>query len=189
MGRIAGNGTSKEGRHPTDNYPTDPRWTRALLGHVELRGSVWEPAAGDGAMVRALEEHRYEVRATDLTTGHDFLLTEDRAGTVVTNPPYKVLTEFALKGLRQADELLCLLVGWHLVAGGAKRVRELWRAHPPNRVVVIGERMVVAGAASQFNHAWVVWDLKRPKPPGGRADLAWHLAKGEGRTTGKGGAA
>ena len=53
-------------RQSHDFYPT-PDWvTQALLKHVTLRGPVWEPCCGDGAMSRVLERAGHKVVATDL---------------------------------------------------------------------------------------------------------------------------
>lgn len=169
-GRIAGNQTAD--RHPRDAYPTQPAWTRVLLDRVQLRGGVWEPAAGDGAMSRIIETAGYEVRSTDIVDGVDFLTCTDRAGTIITNPPYKDLDEFVSHGLQQADHMLCLLVGWHFLAGGARRADGTWIPHPPTRIIVIAERMRVNGSPSQFNHAWVIWD----KSAQGPTTLEWAHA-------------
>ncbi len=49
-----------------DFYAT-PAWvTEALLRHVRLRGPVWEPCCGDGAMSSVLSDHGYDVVSTDL---------------------------------------------------------------------------------------------------------------------------
>jgi hypothetical protein len=51
-------GYQREGR---DFYAT-PNWvTEALLRHVSLRGPVWEPCCGDGAMATVLAAHGYDV--------------------------------------------------------------------------------------------------------------------------------
>lgn len=90
-------------RREADYYPT-PAWVvDALAEHVVLRNKIiWEPAAGEGQMVRALEAHGASVIATDLTPrpeirveAHDFtqfgaplcVPTSAKIG-VVTNPPY-----------------------------------------------------------------------------------------------------
>jgi hypothetical protein len=57
-------------REKDDFYPTPPEPTRALL-HAEIDrlrdfGTIWEPAAGDGAMVREMESVGLTVRASDL---------------------------------------------------------------------------------------------------------------------------
>lgn len=161
MPRIAGNQAAD--RHPADDYPTDDRWTRILLDNVALRGEVWEPAAGEGRMAKVLAE-RYQVRATDLYGDPpvDFLDCSDMADTIVTNPPYRLLDDFIVHGLAQSREMLCLLMGWHFLAGGAGRVSDIWRPNPPDRILVVPQRMHVGGKPSQFNHAWVVWDHRRP---------------------------
>lgn len=173
MARIAGNQSSKGKRHPTDLYPTDQAWTRVLLDHQPLEGPVWECAAGTGEMASVLEE-KYEVLSTDLTTGEDFLTSTRRAPSIVTNPPYRILDEFVLHGLRQTDHYLCLLVGWHYVGGGAGRSSKVWVPTPPNRVMVIPERMKVNGKSSQFNHAWVVWDVQEKAT---KTCLEWRSVK------------
>src|SRR4051794_29054930 len=49
-----------------DFYAT-PTWvTEALLRHVRLRGPVWEPCCGDGAMSTVLATHGHEVVSTDI---------------------------------------------------------------------------------------------------------------------------
>lgn len=57
-------------REKDDFYPTPPEPTRAFL-HAEIDrlrdfGTIWEPAAGDGAMVREMELLGLTVRASDL---------------------------------------------------------------------------------------------------------------------------
>ena len=49
-------------RKDYDNYPT-PAWcVRRLLERVDLPGGTWlEPAAGDGAIVRAVRAARHDV--------------------------------------------------------------------------------------------------------------------------------
>jgi hypothetical protein len=170
MARIAGNQTAD--RHPADDYPTDSRWTRALLDNVKLRGEIWEPAAGSGAMVAVLREAGYSVRATDLSTGTDFLISTEHADTIVTNPPYRHLDRFVEKGLKLSDEMLCLLMGWHFVAGGKQRAQRVWLPTPPTKVLAVVSRMRVGDITSQYNHAWVVWD-KRVLHTG--AELSWVI--------------
>lgn len=172
MPRIAGN--QQADRHPKDDYPTDPRWTRALLRNVKLRGTIWEPAAGDGAIVKVLEAEGYSVVATDISRGEDFLTSGREADTIITNPPYRLLDRFIEHGLLMADETLCLLIGWHFLPGGTKRADEVWIRRPPNLVIAVPERMRHGGGqSSQYNHAWVVWDLQRPSD---HTRLMWEHA-------------
>ena len=71
--------------------------TEALLRHVRLRGPVWEPCCGTGAMSAVLAAHGHAVVSSDLadrgfgTAGVDFLACNAVAGgcrSIVTNPPY-----------------------------------------------------------------------------------------------------
>jgi len=69
-------GYAREGR---DFYAT-PAWvTEALLAHIKLRGPVWEPCCGTGAMSRVIEAAGYQVHSTDIAdrgygqTGVNFL--------------------------------------------------------------------------------------------------------------------
>lgn len=159
MGRIAGNQTVRP-RKSNDDYSTDPRWVRALLSKISLVDEVWEPAAGDGQIVRELQIHGYSVAQSDIQRGDDFLKSERRANTIITNPPFSLANEFIHHAIRQADDLVCLLLGWHLVAGGKHRFDTVFNIKRPTVVFAVVERMKVDQAASQFNHAWVVWDKR-----------------------------
>jgi hypothetical protein len=69
--------------HPLDAYFSPPEATAALLAieHDRLPQRLWEPAAGDGAIVQPLRLAGYEVIASDLvdyggegiTPGVDYL--------------------------------------------------------------------------------------------------------------------
>jgi len=160
MARIGGN-QSNDDRHPTDLYPTHPVWTESLLDTVVFRGPIWECANGHGDMTKVLQEYGYDVRATDILTGVDFLVQDERwVGSIVTNPPYRYADEFIFKALELATEQVAMLLPIGAL-GGQRRYRDLWGKHPPATVVVVAARMPIgSGGASQFNHVWVVWDRR-----------------------------
>jgi hypothetical protein len=96
-----------------DLYETPPEATRALLRRGILPRSVWEPAAGRGAISRELEAAGISVAKTDLVAhlgadphiyaGVDFLMTSTPppgVQAIVTNPPYKLADEFVRHGLK-----------------------------------------------------------------------------------------
>lgn len=130
MTRIAGNQTDGP-RAERDLYPTDPAWTNVLLDNITLpEGVMWEPAAGDGAIVDVLREYGYtNIKATDIDPQAsgirkvDFLTCAGHAPTIITNPPFGLFDEFVAHGLARADVLLVLLVGWHRLAGGTARAQ------------------------------------------------------------------
>ena len=185
-------GFERQGR---DFYAT-PGWvTEALLQHIRLRGPVWEPCCGDGAMARVLEAHGHRVIASDIAErgfgepGVDFLrCLAPHAGcrSIVTNPPYgdtgshrgQARSSLAmLDFLRHALSLtaamqgqLALLVRLQWIAG--KRAAELMSAAPFAATIVLTRRirwfeMGEDTNSAQHHHAWVVFDHAHPagRPP------------------------
>jgi hypothetical protein len=185
-------GYEREGR---DFYAT-PAWvTEALLRHVWLRGPVWEPCCGDGAMSSVLADHGYDVVSTDLvdrgfgTPGVDFLgscVVPGGCRSIVTNPPYgdtgsqegQSRSPTAMLGfLRHAMRLtesgqgqLALLVRLQWVAG--KRAADTLSAGPFSAMIVLTHRirwfdMGERTNTAQHHHAWVVLDHAHPpgQPP------------------------
>ena len=178
-----------------DFYAT-PSWvTEALLRHIRLRGPIWEPCCGDGAMAIVLGRHGYTVVSSDIadrgfgTPGVDFLACREvPAGcrSLVTNPPYgdsglhagqsRSLTAM-LGFLRHALMLtaavqgqLALLVRLQWIAG--QRVAAVMSGAPFSAVVVLTHRILWFERGedtkpAQHHHAWVVFDHAHPpgQPP------------------------
>lgn len=67
-------------RQADDFYATPRSAIEQLLDVEPFYGSIWEPACGDGAISRVLQERAYKVTSTDLVdrgygaAGVDFLL-------------------------------------------------------------------------------------------------------------------
>jgi hypothetical protein len=162
-------------REGNDFYPTPPGPTRAILSAEidRLRdfGTVWEPAAGDGAMVREMESVGLTVRASDLIdrgcgadirSFYDFPVAPSKA--ILTNPPFsecawgsgkaRWLTH-ALDNL--SIEYMALLLPFTFC--GAAGLAKLWNRHAPARVHLLRWRIDFTGqGASPATNAWVVWD-------------------------------
>ena len=162
MARIGGNQRNDD-RHPNDLYPTHPHWTNVLFDVVKFKGPIWEPAAGNGDMVDVIKGRGYSVRATDISTGQDFLkCTQPWKGDIVTNPPYRILDAFIEKALELASGRVAMLMPIGAL-GGKSRHSRLWTVHPPETVLVVASRMPVMGKTSQFNHVWAIFnDSERP---------------------------
>ena len=169
--------------------------TEALLRHVRLRGPVWEPCCGDGAMSTVLEAAGHQVVSTDLmdrgfgTPDVDFLACRDVPGqcrSIVTNPPYgdsgshagqsrsptamRNFLSHALMLTASVQGQLALLVRLQWIAG--RRVAEIMSAAPFSAVIVLTQRirwfdMGENTNAAQHHHAWVVFDHAHPpgQPP------------------------
>lgn len=185
-------GYARTGR---DFYAT-PAWvTEALLHHVRLRGPVWEPCCGDGAMSRVIEAAGLDVHSSDLVDrgygqgGVDFLACQAvPAGcqSIVTNPPYgetgvhagqsrspSAMLRFlrhALMLTEQVQGQLALLVRLQWIPG--QRAAAIMNAAPFSAVIMLKDRiqwfdMGAETNRAQHHHAWVVFDHAHPKgqPP------------------------
>jgi hypothetical protein len=112
------------GRHPNaerglDLYETPAIAVEALLHAETLPPTVWEPAAGRGAIVRMLRARGHVVVASDITDYGfpldyvaDFLTTllpPKGCSAIITNPPYQRATEFARHALDLAPRVYLLL--------------------------------------------------------------------------------
>ncbi len=177
-------------REARDFYAT-PAWvTERLLDHIRLRGTVWEPCCGDGAMARVLQARGYAVVASDIadrgfgTPGMDFLTATAfpaGCGAMVTNPPYgeadamagkprssSAMQRFlrhALALTKAADGQLALLVRLQWIAG--QRAAAIMSAAPFAKVIVLRERITwfdrgAETKRAQHHHAWVVFDHHHP---------------------------
>ena len=185
-------GYHRQGR---DFYAT-PNWvTEALIQHVSLRGPVWEPCCGDGAMATVLAAHGYEVVSSDIadrgfgTPGIDFLMCQSTlkgSRSIVTNPPYgdtgshkgqakssAAMLDFlrhALALTASVQGQLALLVRLQWIAG--RRAADVLSGGPFAATIILTRRiqwfdMGERTNAAQHHHAWVVFDHEHPagSPP------------------------
>jgi hypothetical protein len=90
MTRLAGSGNPD--REKDDFYAT-PDWAiDALLDREKFDGEIWEPACGDGAILKLLPEH-----AIGKDIQHNFLNETDKYDNIITNPPFSIAYEFIKK--------------------------------------------------------------------------------------------
>jgi hypothetical protein len=102
-----------------DLYETPPEAVRALLKAENLPHNIWEPACGPGSIVSVLRDAGHNVFATDLVdygcpaslSGVDFLMERDAGDNhaIVTNPPFKLATEFVRHALELCPRVYMLL--------------------------------------------------------------------------------
>lgn len=157
-----------------DQYET-PEWaTRALLPHIPKHvGIIWEPAAGSGKMVRALQYGGHAVRASDIQDDIDFLTIKiDGFGdsAIITNPPYSCAQEF----IEHALTLTCDNKGFVAMLlrtdfDHARSRRHLFADHPAfSKKLVLTKRIQWfedSKSSPSFNHAWFIWDWHNTMPP------------------------
>lgn len=166
-------------RKPADFYPTPPDVTYSLLDHIvemlPLGSLVLEPACGDGAMAKALEDCGYDVYGCDLREdsgygdgGVDYLETDFSDlgyDAVITNPPFNIADKFIRHSMKQAPVVAMLLKSqyWH----AAKR-RKLFEDHPPAKVLPLTWRPSFLekerGSSPLMDVIWVVWNRNHGGP-------------------------
>ena len=128
--RIAGGNTAYS-RNKQDLYPTPPEVTYALLDFLALPCGtrIWEPACGNGDMVREMETWGYQVTGTDISMGQDFLTVSPvPCDWIITNPPFSLSEEF-IRRCRYIGKPFALLLKsqfWH-----ARKRLKLFQSTPP----------------------------------------------------------
>lgn len=164
-------------REKDDFYPTPPEPTRAFL-HAEIDrlrdfGTIWEPACGDGAMLREMEAVGLRAIGTDMVDrgcGAEILdfysftknLAPSRA--IVTNPPFGECGwgNGKARWLKHALDTLgvdymALLMNWGWPGAGG--LGPFYAQHPPARVYLMRWKIDFTGqGAPPMLNAWFVWD-------------------------------
>ncbi|RWF44268.1 MAG: hypothetical protein EOS65_02510 [Mesorhizobium sp.] len=164
-------------REKDDFYPTPPEPTRAFL-HAEIDrlrqfDRIWEPAAGDGAMVREMRAVGLEVGASDIIDRgagaficdfYSFLEAQAPSKAIVTNPPFSECGwgNGKARWLKHALDVLdvdymALLLNW--TWPGAGGLAGFWADHPPARVYLMRWKIDFTGqGAPPMLNGWFVWD-------------------------------
>jgi hypothetical protein len=152
-------------RKERDCYET-PEWvTEALRPHVRHVGSIWEPAAGSGKMVKVFEGWGLKaIDHGDIVDGRDFLQEGPRPiDAIVTNPPYVLATQFvehALDLVGQSRGTVAMLLRTDF--DHAKTRRHLFGdCGRFSRKVVLTKRIKWfedSKGSPSFNHAWFIWN-------------------------------
>jgi hypothetical protein len=67
---------------------------------------IWEPAMGEGQMLRELQNYCPDAHGSDIETGTDFLQQTNwlHANAVISNPPYTLAREFIEHAIRLTGE-------------------------------------------------------------------------------------
>ena len=174
--RIAGGNTAYN-RSAADFYPTPPDVTYALLDFLAspAGAKIWEPACGQGHMVKAMEQKGYSVIGTDLSSGTDFLeCAAMPCDWIITNPPFSLADKFIERCAQHGKPFALLLKSqyWH-----AKKRLAIFKNTPPTYICpltwrpdfMFGQR---GSGSPLMDVMWCVWGergftqylpLERPK--------------------------
>lgn len=168
-------------RQRDDFYATPRSAIEQFLDVERFDGAIWEPACGDGAVSRVLQERGYDVVSSDLINrgygeaGRDFLLEwQVAAPNVVTNPPFKLGTEFARHALRLVPGKVALLLKIGFIEGPTKadlhdgdhRLARVWVIRRRVTFLKNGHELIRSeGKGGIHTYAWFVWDREYSGPP------------------------
>ena len=137
---------SKQEREAMDYYATEPKAIDLLASKFDIPHRVWECACGGGSLSQRLKERGHEVISTDIIDrGYegfdgecDFLSrlfhpTIEGDYAIVTNPPYKFVTEFVLTALDVLPDgcYLCLFLKTTALESRG-RWEKIYKATPPD---------------------------------------------------------
>jgi hypothetical protein len=183
---ATGRGTEREAH---DAYPTPPWTVWRLLEALDLPGGLWlEPCAGDGAIIRAVNEKRSDVRwaacevrpecepelnacgVERVEIGDFFALPQwsipvSPAGpisVVITNPPYSMAEKF-VRRCCELSPVVVMLLSLHFLAS---RERHGWISQFVPDVFVLPNRPSFRGKGTDASeYAWMVFerDAKRSR--------------------------
>ncbi len=155
---LAGDGSH---RRDSDTYYT-PLWAISALLRVEtFPGLTWEPAEGDGRIVRALRDAGSEVIGSDFAAGTDFLAAIREVDNIVTNPPWALKTEFIRHAKECARHKVALLLPLSSLSGVARRPLFEDAAFPLRTVYVFDGRVNFdpsGQGSSTITAGWFVWE-------------------------------
>lgn len=180
LDKSAQSGRAPLAEHRDDFYATPPEAVHALIKVEKFSGTIWEPACGDGAIVKVLRGVGHRVYATDLVdcgcpdseSRIDFLMERAPAfaiGTIVTNPPYALASKFVLHALTLAPRVMMLLRLAFLEGQGRSTILDnghLARVHVFRNRLPRMHRHGWEGkqSSSSIAFAWFVWDTTHKGP-------------------------
>jgi hypothetical protein len=178
------NHAAQTGRHRhadrgADLYETPVCAIEPLLAAEQLPHVIWEPAAGRGAIVDVLRGHGHSVICSDIQDyGYpldfvaDFLTIKEAPSgceALITNPPYRIATEFAAHAIDLVPQVFLLLRLAFLES--AKRAPildtgKLARIHVFKKRLPMMHRDGWSGprASSAIPFAWFVWSREHRGP-------------------------
>lgn len=176
-----------------DYFPTPPWATRALceqllrlqeFGGWEITSltSAWDPACGEGHMVRPLAEWFHRIEASDI---HDYgrgYRTSDFLGDglfppwrpsepvdwIITNPPFNLGEQFVHLALRLARIGVAMLVRTAFLET-LGRCERLFLPCPPALILQFAERVPMLKGRLDPNgdtataYCWIVWRAGEPR--------------------------
>lgn len=171
---------TEEARESNDYYATYPADFSIFLDKIKedgiiLKQTIWEPACGQGHISTALYNRGYDVYSSDLIDrGYgeelDYLSTSKVSwkGDIITNPPFKLSSEFIFKSMNLLDDGGYLMLLLPLRYLETKARYRLFQRYMPRYVYAYSYRINI-GKGGIFEggnavaYAWFVWEKGNEK--------------------------
>lgn len=153
-------------RNVADFYATPKEAFFPLIEFLPTDVMFWEPACGDGRLVKWLRDADMRARGADpyQAVGEfndaqiDFLRDTTRREFIITNPPFSLAFEFCQHALKHAPEVALLL---RLNFLGSQKRKEWFKVNEPNALFVLSARPdFTGGGGDSCDYAWFVWSRR-----------------------------
>lgn len=173
-------------RDSLDWYVEPQSVTHGLLQVESFPGGVWDPACGQGNIVKAMVARGIDAYGSDVAIRgdgdfpfigcRDFLVDQiSPVANIATNPPFfraKGAEAFIRRALTLANGKVAAFVDIRFLAGH-ERATGLFAEHPPARVWLItprvscppGAYLLAGGKAGNGSSdwCWIIWDRTAPR--------------------------
>lgn len=163
-------------RERDDFYATPPLAVKELMKLETFDKNIWEPCCGMNHITNVLKDNNYNVKTSDIidrvNDGSveiiDFLnYNEKYNGDIITNPPYKLATEFVYKSLETITYGHKVAMFLKLTFLETKKRYELFKKYPPKVIYVAsmrfgcsqtGEFNIDGNTGSAIAYCWYIWE-------------------------------
>ena len=145
---------AKSIREDLDFYQTPSGATSALVksGLLDKNTTIWEPMAGNGAIVEVLKQNGYSVVCSDIVerkykldfvddffVGVRSMQMMQSNWQIVTNPPYNMVDRFLQHCLSMVPSFLAVFLPVRYLEG-MKRFKDIYSKYVPSDVIVFAQR-------------------------------------------------
>ena len=145
-------------------YAVEPILSLLKTLHIKF---IWECAAGDGNLARALLDSGFEVTSTDIKTGMDFLDCDfdPHVDAIVTNPPFSLKHLFVEKCMELRKPWFLLMPVEAIATWRVQKVLDyttpglIKMIIPTKRINFKMPNKAWSGNGAQFPTAWYCWDM------------------------------
>lgn len=163
-------------RERDDFYATPPLAVKELMKLETFDKNIWEPCCGMNHITNVLKDNNYNVKTSDIidrvNDGSveiiDFLNYNGKYnGDIITNPPYKLATEFVYKSIETITYGHKVAMFLKLTFLETKKRYELFKKYPPKVIYVAsmrfgcsqtGEFNTDGNTGSAIAYCWYIWE-------------------------------